>query len=436
MNGNRAVATSLGLHWEPDPSAGMGRRDRRGGPYGAYLPDPLAGRPLVVDPGLASKAAEAERAVHRLATVGDSRSLDGISRFLLRSEAIASSMIEGIAPSPEQVALAELAHDEPIKGFSDQARLVANNIAVLRRASKDLVETDEVTVEDVVRLHTELLPEEPHHGLRTVQNWIGGSNWHPLDAAYVPPPADRVRPLMADLLHYLNASAHAPLVQAAFVHAQFETIHPFTDGNGRVGRSLIHTVLTRRRLTPAAMLPISMVLATLKDTYVDGLTAYRYDGPPDAEAARAGSALWLDVFLDATLVAVSQAGRLATDIAELKSDWTARVARHRSERGRRQTPRSDSATTRILAILPEIPVMTVRTAERALGVTYPAARAALDELAGAGVLTSKSVERGTTGYVATEVLDLIAHTERRLGSTSFDARTSLPVRSVPAAPSS
>jgi len=435
MKGNGPVATSLALRWEPDPGAGMGRRDHRGGPFNAYLPDPLAGRPLVAGPGLASKAAEAERAIHRLAAVGDARSLEGISRFLLRSEAIASSMIEGIAPSPQQVALAELAQDEPVQGFSDQARLVANNIAVLRRASRELVEADAVTVEDVVRLHAELLPEERHHGLRTVQNWIGGSNWHPLDAAYVPPPADRVQPLMADLLDYLNASAHAPLVQAAFVHAQFETIHPFTDGNGRVGRSLIHTVLTRRRLTPAAMLPISMVLATLKEAYIDGLTAYRYDGPPDGEAARSGATLWLDVFLDATLVAVDQAGRLTTEIAELKAEWAGRVARHRGELGRRETPRSDSATARILAILPEVPVMTARTAERVLGVTYPAARTALEELAGSGVLRRKSVERGTTGYVAKEVLDLISYAERRLGSTSFDTRSSAPVRSVPAAPS-
>ncbi|HYU86108.1 MAG TPA: Fic family protein, partial [Kribbellaceae bacterium] len=252
---------------------------------------------------------------------------------------------------------------------------------------------------------------------------------------HVPPPADRVQPLMADLLDYLNASAHAPLVQAAFVHAQFETIHPFTDGNGRVGRSLIHTVLTRRRLTPAAMLPISMVLATLKEAYTDGLTAYRYDGPPDGEAARSGATLWLDVFLDATLVAVDQAGRLTTEIAELKAEWAGRVARHRSELGRRETPRSDSATARILAILPEVPVMTARTAERVLGVTYPAARTALEELAGSGVLRRKSVERGTTGYVAKEVLDLISYAERRLGSTSFDNRSSAPVRSVPAAPS-
>lgn len=183
------------------------------------------------------------------------------------------------------------------------------------------------------------------------------------------------------------------------------------------------------------MLPISMVLATLRDTYVDGLTAYRYEGPADGAAARAGGDRWLDVFLDATLVAVGQAAELAAEIAELKVDWAARVAQRRTGRDKRQTPRADSATARVLAILPEVPVMTTRTAERVLEVTFPAARAALEELADAGVLRRKSVERGTTGDVARDVLDLIVYAERRLGSTRFDTRASQPLRSAPAVPS-
>lgn len=153
-------------------------------------------------------------------------------------------MIEGIAPSPAQVALAELSHDEDIRGFSDQAALVANNITVLHRATQELVTTRELTTTDIVSLHTALLPnEQQHRGLRTVQNWIGGSNWHPLDADFVPPSHNEVPRLLADLPAYLNGAAHGPLTQAGLVHAQFETIHPFTDGNGRVGRALIHTIM-------------------------------------------------------------------------------------------------------------------------------------------------------------------------------------------------
>jgi Fic family protein len=318
-------------------------------------------------------------------------------------------MIEGISPSPQQVALAELAQDEPIRGFGDQARLVANNIAILRRASANLVEADQVTVGDVVELQAALITEERHHGLRNVQNSIGGSSWHPLDAVYIPPPAAQVPPLMEDLLGYLNGSVHAPLIQSALVHAQFETIHPFTDGNGRVGRALIHTVLARRHLTPTAMLPISLVLATLREAYVDGLTSYRYDGPADSEAAVAGTVRWLDTYLDATIVAVGQAEQLARAITTLRGEWDGRVANYRQRQGKRSMPRGDSATARILAVLPEVPVLTARTVQRVLQVTFPAARAALEELARAGVLSRKSVERNTTGYLARDVLDLVAY---------------------------
>ena len=155
--------------------------------------------------------------------------------------------------------------EEQVRGFSEHARLVANNITVLRRATQDLVDTHEVSVDDIVALHAALLPDERHHGLREVQNWIGGSNWHPLDADFVPPPWDQVARLLDDLVGFLNGSSTGPLIQAALVHAQFETIHPFTDGNGRVGRALIHTVLARRGLAPGAVLPISLVLATLSD---------------------------------------------------------------------------------------------------------------------------------------------------------------------------
>lgn len=427
----KALAGHVSCEWMPSDITSLPRRESRSGRYFAYVPDLLGNRPLTVSPALSAKAAEAEQAVQRLVS-GSAAPLEGVARFLLRSEAIASSLIEGIAPSPQQVALAELAQDEPIRGFGDQARLVANNITILKRATAQLVESAQVSVGDVQQLQSALLIDERHHGLRTVQNWIGGSNWHPLEAAFIPPPPHLVPGLMEDLMAYLNGSAHAPLVQAALVHAQFETIHPFTDGNGRVGRALIHCVLARRRLTPTAMLPVSLVLATLRDTYIDGLTAYRYVGAADEPQAVDGVGAWLNIYLDATLVAVEQAARLSTEIDALRADWADRVARLRHRRGKRTAPRTDSATARILAMLTEVPVMTTRTVERVLGVSFPPARTALEELADAGILTRKAVERGTTGYVAREVLDMIAFAERRLGSTRFDTRLSPPNRPVPA----
>ncbi len=420
--------------WEPSIVSGVPRRDRQSGEYVRYVPDPLEAHPVTFDRDLALDVAATERAVQKLNAPGG-EALASIARFLLRSEAIASSRIEGLAPSPAQVALAELGSTERVRGVSDQARLVANNMTVVRQATSELVDADRVTVEHVLELHRALLPEEPrHHGLRRVQNWIGGSDWHPIGADFTPPAAERVPELMVDLVDYLNGAVHAPLVQAALVHAQFETIHPFTDGNGRVGRALIHTVLARRGVTSTAILPVSLVLATLREQYVGGLTAYRYDGAPTSPPAIAGVRGWIGVFTQAGHVAAEQSTLLVEQIHDLQDEWSERVGSYRAGQGLRATPRADSATARLLTLLPEAPVVTAGTVQRILGVSFPAANSALDELHRARVLDTRKIERNTTAYLATEVLDLVTFTERRLASTRFDTRQADPSRPVPSRP--
>lgn len=267
-----------------------------------------------------------------------------------------------------------------------------------------------------------------------MQNWIGGSSWNPIEAQFVPPPPELVPDLMADLVGYINGAVHAPLVQAALVHAQFETIHPFTDGNGRVGRALIHTVLTRRGLTPSSILPISLVLATLRDRYIEGLTSYRYEGHPSDPLATEAVERWLDVFVEAAGTAADQAQQFATEVAALSRTWTTRLADSRVRRGLRAAPRREAASTRLLRMLVEAPILTARTVQRLLGVSFPVARAGLEELAEAGILTRRSIDRGATGYAATEVFDLLRWTERRMASTRWDTRLSPPNRAVPAVP--
>ena len=156
-------------YWLAADTSQLPARDRRSGPYRAYLPDRLSSRALMASPGLSTKAAEAEEAVREVSQGRYAANLEGMARFLLRSEAIASSLIEGIAPSPQQVALAELAQEEDVRGFSEQAKLVANNITVLRRASRELVDAHQIGVGDIVGLHSALLPDEQHQGLRTVR---------------------------------------------------------------------------------------------------------------------------------------------------------------------------------------------------------------------------------------------------------------------------
>ncbi|WP_182376699.1 Fic family protein [Nocardioides sp. WS12] len=406
------MATWEDAHWESSVDSGVPHRDQRSGRYQRYVPDPIDGVALAVGGEVSRQVAKVERSIRALNGPG-AEGLAGIARFLLRSEAIASSRIEGIAPSAQQVALAELGQSETIRGVSNQAQLVANNMTIVRAATTELVETDVLTVDHIVELHRSLLPDEPrHHGLRTVQNWIGTSSWTPIGASYVPPDPAQVPAHMADLVDYMNGSAYAPLIQAAVVHAQFETIHPFTDGNGRVGRALVHTVLARRGLTEHAVLPISLVLATLRDQYVAGLTDFRHSSPAGSAAASASTNAWLITFVDAAALAVEQSEALMARINELRGVWQDRLTAHRTASGMRSTPRADSAVARLLRRLPEAPVLTATTLARILDVSFPAASAALDELHRAGILTTKSIERGARAYVAREVLDLITLSAR------------------------
>lgn len=411
-------------------------RDRRAGSFRPYRPDPLLGRSWRLTPDTDRLADTAERAVRRLVDAPGAGGLEGLARFLLRSEAIASSRIEGLSVSPQRVALAELAAEEGLgAGGSASARMVANNITALRRAAGDLARQAQLDVEGVEALHRALSPDERQQGLRIRQNWIGGSDYHPLDADFVPPPAVCVPGLMHDLVAYASGAGQAPLVQAGITHAQFETVHPFVDGNGRVGRALIHTVLTRRGLVRVAVLPVSVVLLTRSDEYVAGLTRYRYEGAADSAAADAGLDAWLTVFLTAVLTAVEQAARFVGELAELRGQWEEAQRSSRRDRGLREAPRAGSSVSRLLDLLPEVPVLTARTVQRVLGVTFPAASNALDELAGAGVLRRRTFERATTGYLAMDVFELLTLTERRLASTRWDTRDSPPARPAPARPS-
>jgi Fic family protein len=412
------------------------RRDQRGGNFTPYVPDNLLTRPVVLSPELAATAARVENSVRTLADAPGSIGLESLGRFLLRSEAIASSRIEGLQVSAQQVALAELATTEqtPIAGFTENARLVANNIVTLRQAAGELASCEEIRPQSFCDLHRALLPDHPQQGLRDRQNWIGGSDWHPLDADFVPPPPEEVPRLVEDLAGYLSGAVHGPLLQAALVHAQFETIHPFADGNGRVGRALIHTVLTRRGLTRTAVLPVSLVLLTRSHEYVEGLTAYRHLGPADGSAARAGIAAWFEMFLQAVSVAVDQAQQFIAQLGELQRQWAEQYTAFRLRAGSKPQPRADSAVMRLLPLLPEVPVTTTQSVQRLLSISGPAARAGLDELAEAGILSRKRVDRGTTAYLARDVLDLLTSTERRLASTRWDTRESAPRRAAPARP--
>ncbi len=153
--------------------------------------------------------------------------------------------------------------------------------------------------------------------IRDRQNWIGGNAYNPGRADFVPPPPEYVKELMADLVAFVNRSDLPPAVQAAIAHAQFETIHPFADGNGRVGRALVHVVLRRRSLAPRYVPPVSLVLAADAKAYVAGLTAFREERPAN----------WILLFAQTLEQTAVKASELATRLAALQKMWRAQKNR-------------------------------------------------------------------------------------------------------------
>ncbi len=188
----------------------------------------------------------------------------------------------------------------------------------------------------------------------------------PASADFIPPPHDLVPPLLGDLCDFLNRVDLPPIAQAAISHVQFETIHPFPDGNGRVGRALIGASLSRRGVCRDVVPPISLVLAGRKDEYIDSLTAFRR-GDDDA---------WLLLLAESAAHAAHASIELADQIVELQAQW-------REQAGR---PRSDSAAEQIIRLLPAEPVLTVELAATRLRRSDEAVRQALNRLEEAGVV--------------------------------------------------
>lgn len=254
--------------------------------------------------------------------------------------------------------------------------------------------------------------------LRTKQNWIGGNNVNPIGAAYVPPRPEYVLDLMNNLVDFCNSSPLPPLALAAVAHAQLETIHPFADGNGRTGRALVHVILRRSGLSASVIPPISLVLATDKDRYINNLAAYRTDNassPTDADC-KARWYDWVEYFSNACTLACERAGDFERHMVDLQKDWRSRLA-----------IRKNSAADLLLSRLPGNPVVSVTSASRLTGRSGEAARLAIKSLVNAGILVQNAKNRKSGIYTAQDVLD--AHrlrtrprnTRRRYGDRQTSA---------------
>lgn len=311
-----------------------------GGDYEAYVPDEVVGRRFVLDGDTAADVADAEAKVSRLnTTAGTLVDTEALARLLLRAEAVASSHIEGLVVGGRRLLRFEVESELGSGRTRDvTAEEVVSNIRAMDYAVHTLAAAP-VTVDGILEMHRLLLEntDRAEFGgrLRTEQNWIGGSSYNPCSAVFVPPPETDVPRLMADLCTFVNGDSLPPLAQAAVAHAQFETIHPFVDGNGRAGRALIHVILRRRGLCRSVVAPISLVLATRSDDYIGGLSAYRYDGPADGDSASKGLDDWIATFAAATSAAADQALVFEDRIETIKRGWIERLGRVRSDSGTR-----------------------------------------------------------------------------------------------------
>ncbi|HKV54894.1 MAG TPA: Fic family protein [Candidatus Binataceae bacterium] len=416
------------LRWKPNPVAPeLPRRARIACDYAAYLPDLLATRTFTLEARVAADISDAERGLARLND--RARALvntEALARLLLRAESVASSRIEGLEVGPRRLLRADIARQIGEVPRDVTALEVLANIDAMTYALDQIRTGKTITVSLLTHVHKQLLAPTrlARHGgvVRTTQNWIGGNSYNPCNAEFVPPPPEHVQSLLKDLCDFSNAGDLPALAQAAIAHAQFETIHPFVDGNGRVGRALIHMILRRRGLAVRTLAPISLILATRAKDYVMGLTATRYVGPAKSEVAADGVNTWVSIFVSAAHRAVNDASQFEARIEALQRAWRVRLTKVRLK----------SAVDLLLETLPGVPILTVQSAAKMLGRSDQATNEAVARLVDIGILRPRTSDvRRNRVFEATEVVDAFADLERQLASPAGDTKIAEPSRRVP-----
>ncbi|MYB45884.1 MAG: Fic family protein [Acidimicrobiia bacterium] len=398
-------------YWHPRleaPSA----RERRGGWYEAYVPDHLAGWVPRLSVDVIATASAAESAVERLnrRVVGTGpHPLDTFAYVLLRVEAVASSRIEGIEVSPRRLLTAEAEHRAGGRSSDRTAAEVLGNLEAMEEAIRSAATDGPLRTADLLEVHRRLMSVSPHPELggwiRDIQNWIGASAYSPLGASFVPPVPEEVPPLVSDLMAYVNRTDLPPLIQAGIAHAQFETIHPFADGNGRTGRALIHAILRRREVAPAFVPPISAVLARSTDSYIDGLSAWRHTGSADDPARDHAVEQWLGMFLEAAYDACYEAHSYLDAVADLEAELRSRVG----------AVRRGSSADRLLSLLAARPIFSVDSAAKAIERSTVATGHAVNQLTELGILTVRSIGKQRYRiFEAPDVTRLITRLDREL----------------------
>lgn len=381
--------------WQYDPAVYAPPRYRRACAYDAFVPSSLDALPPIA-PEVAGTISAAEDAIRQLNAVAQP-ALAPLARLLLRTESIASSKVEGMQVDARTLARAEARSDAGRSIGSEAAEILAN-IDAMQLAVEEAASVESLGVAHVLDIHRVLLAGAANAGrtagvIRATQNWIGGNDYNPCGAAFVPPPAAEIDRLLDDLVGFCNDESLPPLAQAAFAHAQFETIHPFIDGNGRTGRALVQVILRRRGIAPDYVPPISIVLAADKGRYTEGLVAFR-EGREDR---------WLEAFAVAAARAAELAASYLAQVQALQADWEKRL--------RGIVTRRDAAAWLLIAELPGHPIISTAVGVALTQRAKPRVQQAIDHLVQAGVLLPLSGAKRNRQWEAAGLLDLLADLE-------------------------
>jgi Fic family protein len=379
------------LTWTP-ASGGPRKSDRSSHRYRAWIPEPIADFEPALSAGTAARCERAGAEVRELNHEPSALiALEGLGRQLLRSEALASSQIEGLSISHRKLAEAEFGD---LAGH--KAREIVGTIKAMDRALEIGSGPELPSIESIEAIHREIAVVPPLDKIagqiREGPSWIGGID--PSSAEYVGPPAEHVRPLLDDLCRFMNRDDISPVAQAAIAHAQFETIHPFGDGNGRVGRCLIQVLLRRRGLAPRYLPPISIVLGANKDAYISGLESFR---TAEVDA-------WVGYFADATELAAVRSREFSEEVEALQTDWRALL----------RPVRADAAALPLIDLLPRFPILTAAAAEGEIDRSRRATLTGLERLADAGILTRRRNQKKGDSWEAKELFALLDEFERRV----------------------
>lgn len=379
--------------WEHDPTLYAPPRYRRACSYEAFVPDPVVGLQVSLPGDIAGIVSEAEHAIAQL-NGGPTRALAPLAQLLLRTESIASSKVEGMQIDARALARAEASLDTGQRVGPEALDILAN-IDAMELAIEQAAGERAVDAAALEAIHRALLARDVHAAsagqVRAVQNWIGGNDYNPCGADFVPPPPEEVPGLLADLRNFCEDETLSPLVQAAIAHAQFETVHPFEDGNGRTGRALVQVLLRRRGLAPNFVPPISVMLARHRERYIEGLRLFREDRVAD----------WIRVFAEETAAAARLATRYTSIVGALQERW-------RGQLREEADPRADAAAWAVIDALPAHPIVTTSVAMMATGRTRPAVANGIAQLEASGVLLPLRQSPRNRAWEADGLLDLIA----------------------------